>query len=249
MDPVETDNLTSKYSSDISEFVRMNLHNHSTFSDGSFTPEFIIKKAIEYRLNYIAITDHYLTSKTRSMSDEVLENYITQMEELKEKYRNRIRVLSGVEIDASRRTDFHRMRYDLLNSMDIVLFEYVNDDVWGGMHLWELFDVFDRIEVPIGLAHSDINVNFRDIDYNALLQVLEDHGIFVELCPSQRNSKFGRPFYRFAVDFFRILSDTDVMVSIGTDAHTRPEEIGDIQDAVQFVEEFDLWTNLISLKI
>lgn len=249
MDPVQTEDMAGRYPGEEEHLVNMNLHNHSTFSDGSFTPEFIIGKAIEYGLNYVAITDHYLTSKTRSMSEDVIEDYIDAIDELKRKYRHRIRVLTGVEIDASRRTDFGKIRYDLLNSMDFVLFEYVNDDLWKGMHMWELFDVFDHIEVPIGLAHTDISRNFKDIDYDALLRVMEDHGLFVELSPSQRNSKFGRPYYRFAIDFFRLLKDTNVMVSIGTDTHTRPEEVGDIKDAALFVEEFDLWENLITRKL
>ena len=251
MDPVQTEEITGRYTDEGERLVNMNLHNHSTFSDGAFTPEFIVQKAIEHGLSHIGISDHYLTKKTRSMTPDMVESYIVAMDELKDKYRHQIRVLTGVEIDASRRTDFRGMRYDLLNSMDYVLFEYVNDDLWGGMHLWELFDVFSKIDVPIGLAHNDINKNFKDIDYDALLQVMEDHGIFVELSPSKRNSKFGRPFYRFAVDFFTLLSryGDSVMVSIGTDTHRREEEIWEIEDAVLFVEEFDLWKNLITLRI
>ncbi len=248
MDPVQTDDLSERYMEGPDHRANMNLHNHSTFSDGDFTPEFIVQKAIEYELDYVAITDHYMTSKARSLDSAALEDYITAMDELKDRYRE-IRVLTGVEIDASRRTDFASMRYDLLNSLDIVLFEHVNDDLWGGMHLWELFRIFEMIEVPIGLAHNDISRNFRDIDYEAMIQVMEDHGIFMELSPTQRNSKFGRPYYRFALDFFQILRKSRVMVSIGTDTHKRPEEIGDIKDAVQFIEEMDLWENLITLRL
>ncbi len=248
MDPVETNEVSVQYADDTDRFVSMNLHNHSTFSDGYFTPEFIVHKAMDHGLNYVAITDHYMAKRTRSLDSDGLEEYMDTLEELKDRYRG-IRVLAGVEIDASRRTDFRSLRYDLLNSLDFVLFEYVNDDLWSGMHLWELFRVFERIEVPIGLSHNDISRNFKDIDYGALIDVMEDHGIFVELSPTQRNSKFGRPFYRFAVDFFRLLGGSDVCVSIGTDTHTRPEEIGDIEDAVIFVEEMNLWDNLITKRL
>ena len=248
MDPVQTEDISAHYMEDPDPRANMNLHNHSTFSDGAFTPEFIIRKAIDYGLSYVAITDHYLTGKTRSLDSDAFEGYISAMDELKDRYRE-IHVLTGVEIDASRRTDFESIRYDLLNSLDLVLFEYVNDDLWSGKHLWELFRVFEKIQVPIGLAHNDISRNFKDIDYEALIQVMEDHGIFMELSPTQRNSKFGRPFYRFAMDFFRILRESKVSVSIGTDTHTRPDEIGDIKDAVLFIEEMDLWNNLITNKL
>lgn len=229
------------------DFFRMNLHNHTTFSDGIFAPEAIVRKAIRHGLRYIGITDHYLTRKVRSMDSYALEKYIEAIGELKNRYAGDIRVLAGIEIDSSReRTNFDLLRYDLLNSLDYVLFEYVNDDLWEGMHLWELFDVIKKIEVPCGLAHNDISRNFREIDYDALLNVLEDNCIFVELSSSPRNSKFGRPYYRFAVDFFRKLSDTEVMVSIGTDTHTNLEEVAEISDAIAFAEEMDLEENLIT---
>ncbi len=229
------------------DIIRMNLHNHSTFSDGMFAPEAIIRKAISLGLNYIGITDHYLTRKVRSMDNYALERYIDAITEFKDKYSRDIRVMLGVEIDASReRTNFDEIRYDLLNSLDYVLFEYVNDDLWEGMHLWELFDVVRKIEVPCGLAHNDISSNFREIDYDALLNVLEDHGMFVELSSSPRNSKFSRPYYRFAIDFFNRLANTGVLVSVGTDTHTNIEEVGEISDAVAFVEEIGLENNLIT---
>ncbi len=247
MIPYSSEENRAAQRSDYEDFLRMNLHNHSTFSDGIFAPEAIVRKAIAYGLNYVGITDHYLTRKVRSMDNYALERYIEAVGELKNQYSRDIRVLAGVEVDSSRdRTNFDSVRYDLLNSLDYVLFEYVNDDLWEGMHLWELFDIVKKIEVPCGLAHNDISRNFREIDYDALLNVLEDSRIFVELSSSPRNSKFGRPYYRFAVDFFGRLSGTEVQVSIGTDTHTNLEEVGEINDAVAFVEEMRLEENLIT---
>ena len=247
MEPIDTESSRPAYRQDYEALVNMNLHNHTTFSDGMFAPEVIVKKAAEYGLHFIGITDHYLTGKVRSMDNSLLERYIDAVEELKHRYAGKIRVLAGVEIDASaERTDFREIRYDLLNSLDYVLFEYVNDDLWGGMHLWELFPTINRIEIPCGLAHNDISRNFKEIDYDALLGVLGDYGIFVELSPSQRNSKFGKPYYRFAPDFFSKLAETEVKVSIGTDTHTKIAEIGAIGDAVQFIRERALQENLVT---
>lgn len=229
------------------DLIMMNLHNHSTFSDGLFPPEAIVKKAISCGLNYIAITDHYLTRKVRSLGNSELETYIDAINSLKEKYSGEIRVMAGVEMDASRdRTDFDSVRYDLLNALDFVLFEYVNDDLWEGMHLWELFNIVRKIDVPVGLAHNDISRNFRDIDYEALINVLEDNKMFIELSASPRNSKFNRPYYRFAPDFFHLLSKSEVLLSIGTDTHTNLEEVCMINDAIAFVEEMRLENNLIT---
>lgn len=41
----------------------INLHTHTRFSDGNFTPEQIVKVAAEHHLTHIGITDHLLTDK------------------------------------------------------------------------------------------------------------------------------------------------------------------------------------------
>ena len=43
-------------------FPKINLHIHSTFSDGRNTIKQIIKRAIQLNLSYICITDHFTNS-------------------------------------------------------------------------------------------------------------------------------------------------------------------------------------------
>ena len=38
--------------------MKIDLHNHSKYSDGLFTPEELIKKAIEQNVSVFALTDH-----------------------------------------------------------------------------------------------------------------------------------------------------------------------------------------------
>lgn len=225
----------------------MNLHTHTTFSDGRYPPREIIEAGVEFGLTHIAITDHYMTSKVDSIPFDELLNYIQEIKALAEEFQDQIKVLCGVEFDAcNKRTDFSKVRYEDLNTLDLVLFEYVQNDIWNGMPLWELLRIRENIKCPVGLAHNDIGKNFSHTKYDELIAVLEANKIFIELCPNLRNSKLNTPYYHFAEGFFASLRGTEVLISIGTDTHSNIKSVGDISDAMEFIESYGLGDNLIT---
>ena len=225
----------------------INLHNHTTFSDGRYSPREIIEAGIEFGLTHIAIADHYMTRKVDSIPFNRLMDYIKEIRILAEEFQDDITVLCGVEIDAcNERTDFPNMQYEDLNSLDFVLFEYVQNDIWNGIPLWELLRIRENIVRPVGLAHNDIGKNFSHARYDELIGVLEPNNIFIELCPNLRNSKLNKPYYHFAEGFFSSLRGTNVLISIGTDTHNNIKNVGNIQDAVDFIQRFGLEDNLIT---
>ena len=77
------------------------LHVHTTFSDGKNTPEEIVLEAIRRGMDTIGFSDHSYTRFDESycMKKERIEEYIHTVRALKEKYRDRIRVLLGIEQD------------------------------------------------------------------------------------------------------------------------------------------------------
>lgn len=77
------------------------LHIHTTFSDGKNTPEEMVLSAIEKGLKTIGISDHSFTwfDSGYCMKSEKIPDYIKEIERLKEKYRNKIEVLCGIEQD------------------------------------------------------------------------------------------------------------------------------------------------------
>ena len=157
----------------------MNLHNHTTFSDGRYPPRDIIEAGIEYNLTYIAITDHYMTRKVDSIPFDGLVDYIREITTLAEEFQDDINVLCGVEIDACKeRTDFLKLQYEDLKELDFVLFEHVQNEIWNGMPLWELLGIRANISCPIGLAHNDIGKNFSRARYDELIGVLESVSAF-----------------------------------------------------------------------
>jgi len=79
-----------------------NYHTHTRFSDGSDMPEVYIEKAIELGLESIGFSDHapikgYPTNWNMKLED--LEVYFIKLNQLKEKYKDQIEVLIGLEID------------------------------------------------------------------------------------------------------------------------------------------------------
>jgi predicted DNA-binding protein YlxM (UPF0122 family) len=72
-------------------FLTGDWHTHSKYSDGDNSPAEIIKTAINLDLKLIAITDHV------NNKSNWLENFELEINNLKDKYRNKITVLSGMQ--------------------------------------------------------------------------------------------------------------------------------------------------------
>lgn len=71
--------------------MKSDLHIHTNYSDGVFTPEKIVDAAIEAELDIIALTDH-----DNILSYEVAQDYIKQ---LKKENKKIIEVIQGIEIN------------------------------------------------------------------------------------------------------------------------------------------------------
>ncbi|MDD6213985.1 MAG: histidinol-phosphatase HisJ family protein [Firmicutes bacterium] len=78
-----------------------NFHTHTSFCDGYDTPESIVLEAISMGFDTLGFSDHSHTAfdPVRSMSRENTAKYIKTVNELKEKYRDKIKILCGVEQD------------------------------------------------------------------------------------------------------------------------------------------------------
>ncbi len=77
------------------------LHTHTVFCDGKDTPEEMVLSAIERGLSCIGFSAHSYTffDTGYCLSMEAEEAYLAEVSALREKYRDRIRVLCGVEQD------------------------------------------------------------------------------------------------------------------------------------------------------
>lgn len=80
---------------------QIDLHTHSLYSDGKNTPEEMIKAAISIGMKKIGISDHSYTDFDLSYCVKLndIDKRINEISLLKEKYRDKITVLCGIEQD------------------------------------------------------------------------------------------------------------------------------------------------------
>ncbi len=90
-----------------------NLHTHSVLSDGKDTVEEIILKAIDLGFDTIGFSDHspmpFITDY--DLTNKTLPVYLKETAELKEKYKNKIKVLCGIELDTASEMDLSPYDY------------------------------------------------------------------------------------------------------------------------------------------
>jgi len=90
--------------------VKSDLHIHTNYSDGVFTPEKIVDAAINANLDVIALTDH-----DNILSYEVAQNYIS---ELKKEGKKTIEVIQGIEVNTMHKDyEIHILGY-FMNPQD-----------------------------------------------------------------------------------------------------------------------------------
>jgi histidinol phosphatase-like PHP family hydrolase len=209
--------------------IKSDFHLHSTFSDGHNTPEEIVEHAILKNFDEIAIVDH-----VRRTTDW-LNNFAIEIERLKNVYRNRIKLYSGIEakvinlegdIDASpeffAKIDlvlgaFHRIpkgQDEYLSEVEIIM------DKHRALEFW--FTGFMKL-----LENNYVNIVAHPT------AILKRHGIRV---PSDMKKSIARKSaycgkvleinskYQVPDDeFIKILESNNVMLSFGSDSHSIEE--------------------------
>ncbi len=159
------------------------LHTHSTFSDGINTPEEIVLSAIEKGLKTIGISDHSYTSFDTygCMPPERTEEYIVEIQRLKEKYHDKIEILCGIEQDIFSGVPKHKFDYvigsvhfiklgeeyiavdlsakDLKDAAD----KYFNGDIYGVVK--EYYRLVGKVHEVTGaniIGHLDLITKFQE---------------------------------------------------------------------------------------
>jgi len=91
---------------------RGNLHTHSIYCDGKSSLEETVKAAIEKGFSYLGFSGHGHTTFDDSycMSKENEEKYFKEINFLKEKYKDKIQILCGIERDLF--SDYFEHNYD-----------------------------------------------------------------------------------------------------------------------------------------
>ena len=225
----------------------INLHTHTVYSDGAFLPDDIVRRAFQGGLSHIAITDHFETAKVPSpLKVEHFERYMNNLAALKEMYRGKIEVLAGVEIDTNPdRCELESLPVDLVNRLDVVLFEYASDPINGGRQLEGLEDFRKQLTGPLcGLCHWDMDRIYPHRDSEELANTLKVMDLFVEISTSPFYTRDGLPYFLHAERFYRSFKGK-VKVSIGTDTHRRIDEVVNLKIGQEFIERLGLENDVV----
>ncbi len=203
---------------------RSNFHIHSNFSDGKNSIAEITRAALELRMNFIAITDHFSNSWKAKVirtiySIDSLCNYVDALNRCQEyliKIDSKLVLLKGLEVDLYSSDDFIERNIEP-KYFNIILFEYL-ESIEGISFLEKLLDSWryerNLKQLPlIGLAHFDPSVFFRD-DLNILVEFLSNYNIFYEF-----NESYPAFFSKKYEDFFAKIRKENIPISIGCDSH------------------------------
>jgi len=227
---------------------KINLHNHTTFSDGKKSPKELIEEAIEKGLDEIAISDHYEYFLGFLKYKSNIYLYFNVLNHMKKKYKNKIKIFSGLEIDFKTITE-PDLPYEFFKDIDFILFERINNI----QDLKELIELKKEIPVKIGLAHPSFK-GFND--YDELIQLLEQNNIFIELntscyyyfSPQDKPNLPEHPLiFEKQEDFFKKLNNRNIEISIGVDVHRIEDDVNDVDKAYKFLDKMKLKSKLIKL--
>lgn len=130
--------------------IKENYHTHTYYCDGKNSPEEMVQKAIELKFNVLGFSGHGHTNRDSSycMSIEKTKKYIEDISLLKEKYKDKILILCGIE-------------QDIISSDDVSNFDYVigsSHYIIRGKEFYPVDGSVDEFETLVKeVYHGEIN--------------------------------------------------------------------------------------------
>jgi len=218
------------------------------------TVEDYVKKAIEYGLNVIGSSDHfpyeYLSSKIPSLEDipyeeyamplNDLESYILQLENLREKYADKIHVRFAFEIDYFKHQDYVLDKYlkKFMNKLDYILGSvhvlfgkagtFAFDD-GRFLNKYKEYDGNDDIYLEFYNCLQDMIKSPFELDivshFDKVIQTLElvkKHDLTIEINTSGLRKKVKEQYP--SIEIIKHIYDLDIPILLGSDAH-KPVDI------------------------
>ena len=237
-----------------------NLHNHTTWSDGSMTIMELALEAKSRGITELGVSDHFETDKTKCfLGRENIPQYIKEIRE--------VEIETGLKIYAAAEVDLMNITQRMailpytfpdfeLNKLDYVLFEYagskfaystspnpwIKGDRGSSGNTWQLFLKFRKlIKKPVFLAHPRFDLSFTEPD-EAIVKVLKTLNIGLDLNSGDRNTvkNIESPnnekifHYMMRMNIYKRAAEEGVSFITGSDTHAEKDEISDVIHAHNF---------------
>lgn len=215
------------------------LHSHTYYSFcGADQPEAVVEAAIAGGLSLIGITDHntgvcnqrldvffYKNPELGNDYYRCLKRYYDHINLVKEKYKDQITVLRGIEVCTVKQP-----RHTLTDADDISYFDYC---LIENLHVMEqsvaegdLFAYAERCGCKAGVAHTDLFDFAKKIGYDPFefFKKMAERGIFWEMNVSYDPTHHYHQ-HQYMLDFFESPEQQDIVrragveVSVGFDGH------------------------------
>lgn len=194
------------------------IHSHTFYSRcGRDDPQKIITTAIENGLSLFGISDHNYGIGDRKKA------YLSEMRELSFKYRDKIKLLCGIEIATL--PDFYDIKSsEEIKDYDYCLIEHITYE--KSIVKDKLFEFCDKMGILCGIAHTDLFAycDMYGLDYVEFFNKMGKNKIFWEMNVSY-DSIHKYKEHQYVIDFMkdaqkqRIIRDAGVYVSVGFDGH------------------------------
>ena len=232
--------IKSKLRENISKTLHVNLHVHSAYSDGQFTPESLAAQAVENNVAVLGISDHFFTRKTGSIFPDILPRYIDELDRVAALFKDDLILLKAIEINT---LEFFLTGQNLppmsnLERLDYVLLENISNIPRAGVPLRHAIQLSQDIPIPVGLAHTDLPMAFPGISPSDLISRLDSAEIFIELNEAYRRPGERKPFYRHYGSYLEAAWSSGLTFSAGSDVHS--QITGGALQAMSFLADFGL---------
>ncbi len=238
---------------DLNNILKINLHNHSTMSDGTLIIPALIGVGIEeYGLDVVGVTDHFMTEKVGSFVDfESLSKYTEMIKERAEFYSKKGQyVLAGIELDLISELlidDLPSLAELSDSDLDYILVESVMSK-----NCYDRAIKLRRIipEKPMGFAHWNIREQFSLETFSEMIPEILENNMFIEVTTGSKSmvkeckDKYV-PYYESNLSYYREFVKCGGMISFGTDTHFRISDLGDFTKGYEFFWNNDLQDGVI----
>ncbi len=237
------------------------LHAHTYYSFCSQDkPEKVIENAIANGIQQLGICDHnygvgcaridFCWDKGARLDADygkTLMRYYDHINLLKEKYRNKIKLLSGIEICTLVGKDSYALPHTAdVSFFDFCLVENLTDP--SSITNGDIFSFAKRCGCPTGVAHTDLFAHIKALGENPhrYFKRMAEQGIFWEMNVNY-DSLHAFKTHDYVTEFFKnkeqqdIVRQSGVRLSVGFDGHIVGEyKAAKVKTACQLIKNMGI---------